>query len=105
MNDATMLYRPGGEHEIHGYMVSYVVVDSGSVDELLDTGWFRTPTEAGLSAVIASLPEIVEVPMDAPPTRAEMEQKANELGLKFDGRTSDKRLAVMISDKLKEQQA
>lgn len=38
---------------------------------------------------------------DAPPTRAELESKAIELGIKFDGRTKDKRLAYLIDEKLK----
>lgn len=38
---------------------------------------------------------------DAPPTRAEMATKATELGLKFDGRTSDRKLAQMIQDAIK----
>ncbi len=37
----------------------------------------------------------------APPTRAEIEAKAAELGLKFDGRTSDKRLLERIEAALK----
>ena len=37
---------------------------------------------------------------DAPPTRAELETKAAELGLKFDGRTSDKKLEKMITESL-----
>jgi hypothetical protein len=38
---------------------------------------------------------------DAPPTRAELEAKAAEMGLKFDGRTSDRKLAQAIADALK----
>lgn len=37
---------------------------------------------------------------DAPPTRAELEAKAKELGIKFDGRTGDKKLGQLIQDKL-----
>ena len=33
---------------------------------------------------------------DAPPTRDELEAKARELGVKFDGRTSDKTLLSKI---------
>ena len=39
---------------------------------------------------------------DAPPTRAELEAKATQLALKFDGRTSDKKLAHLITKKLGE---
>ena len=40
------------------------------------------------------------VQVDAPPTRAELETKATELGIHFDGRTRDKRLGQLIQDKL-----
>jgi len=33
-----------------------------------------------------------------PPTREEMEHMATALGLPFDGRTGDKKLAAMIAD-------
>lgn len=42
--------------------------------------------------------EIVE--SDAPPTREEMAIKARELGIKFDGRTSDKKLSLLIATAL-----
>jgi len=39
---------------------------------------------------------------NAPPTRAELEAKATQLALKFDGRTSDKKLGQLITKKLGE---
>ncbi len=39
---------------------------------------------------------------DAMPTREELETKAIELGLKFDGRTSDKKLTKLIAEALGE---
>lgn len=36
----------------------------------------------------------------APPTRAELEQKATELGIKFDSRMGDKKLAAKIAEAL-----
>lgn len=38
---------------------------------------------------------------DAPPTRDELERKAAELKIKFDGRTSDKKLSAAIEAALK----
>jgi hypothetical protein len=38
----------------------------------------------------------------APPTRAELEAKATELGIRFDGRTKDKKLGQLIADRLSE---
>jgi hypothetical protein len=37
---------------------------------------------------------------DAPPTRDELEAKATELGIRFDGRTGDKKLGQLIHDRL-----
>lgn len=42
-----------------------------------------------------------EIPDDnAAPTRAELEAKATELGIRFDGRTKDKKLGQLIQDRL-----
>lgn len=60
-------------------------------------GWAETLEEA---AGLVPLSVEPEAPADAPPTRAELEQKAAELGIKFDGRTGDKRLAALIAEKL-----
>ena len=38
---------------------------------------------------------------NAPPTRAELQAKATELGIKFDGRTSDKTLLAKIDAAMK----
>jgi hypothetical protein len=45
-------------------------------------------------------PKAVEIDENAPPTRSELEQKATELGLKFDGRTSDNKLGQKIQESL-----
>ncbi len=49
-------------------------------------------------------PKPVEEPVedDAPPTRDELEAQAVKLGLKFDGRTTDKRLLDRINEAMKE---
>ena len=58
-------------------------------------GWLDSVTEAldawrnGAVAAVAD---------DAPPTRAEMEQQAKSLGIKFDGRTTDAALLRKISE-------
>lgn len=50
--------------------------------------------------------EIVKAPAQEPepddtaPTREELEAKATELGIKFDGRTKDKKLGQLIQDRL-----
>jgi hypothetical protein len=54
--------------------------------------------------VAIPLPLTESNPIDeySEPTRAELETKANELGIKFDGRTRDKKLTQLIQDKLSE---
>ena len=51
---------------------------------------------------IVEVTEVVEsmIESDAPPTRDEMAIKARELGIKFDGRTSDKKLSLLIETAL-----
>jgi hypothetical protein len=39
---------------------------------------------------------------EAAPTREELEAKATELGIRFDGRTKDKKLGQLIQDRLSE---
>ena len=47
-------------------------------------------------------PEPEQISEDAEPTRAELEAKATELGIRFDGRTKDKKLGQLIQDRLSE---
>ncbi len=58
----------------------------------------REQAEAKAAEVVEAVPED-----DAPPTRAELEAKAAELGIRFDGRTKDKKLGQLIQDRLSEQ--
>lgn len=92
----TMLYRCPGSHEIHGGKFDYVIVDDDKIEDAVADGWFLTTPEAK-----AAHEESLKTQDDyTPPTRAELEQKANELGLKFDGRTTDKKLAALIAEKV-----
>jgi hypothetical protein len=67
----------------------------------------REQAEAAAQAEAQTAAEAVEVVEavpedDAAPTRAELEAKATELGIRFDGRTKDKKLGQLIQDKLSE---
>jgi hypothetical protein len=59
----------------------------------------REQAEAAAKAIEAE--EIVPED-DALPTREELEAKATELGIRFDGRTKDKKLGQLIQDRLSE---
>ncbi len=103
--------------------------DQTEFEAALQSGWFATLTDASLSAgdrayvvrkvadwrakkaakskkkskakPVAPVDQPEQINENAPATRAELEQKANELGVKFDGRTNDKRLGEKIEAALK----
>lgn len=56
------------------------------------------------STLVESEPESEPETVDdeAAPTREELEAKATELGIRFDGRTKDKKLGQLIQDRLSE---
>ena len=86
-----MLYKAGGPEEIHGGQFSTLIVgDAGALEVALASGWHETTAQAVAPAE----------PDEGAPTRAELEQKAAELGIKIDGRWSDKRLSAEIEVKL-----
>lgn len=70
--------------------------DQAHLQEMLADGWCYTLADAldGKQSEPAQSD-------DAPVTRAELEQKARELGLQFHHRTGDKKLADMIEAALK----
>jgi hypothetical protein len=49
---------------------------------------------------IVEVTEVIEPIIESAPTRDEMAIKARELGIKFDGRTSDKKLSSLIETAL-----
>lgn len=88
---------PGPNPRAGGTYASLLVSDEQGHDDALAAGWYATLPDA-ISPPVAV--ESVIPPDDAPPTRAELEIKADELGLKFDGRTSDAKLGKMIAEAL-----
>ena len=103
MKNATMLYKCPGPHEIHGGHFDYIVVDAdeeGAIEAAQADGWYPTTTEAKEAGDAAKAKR--EEELNAPPTRAELEAKANELGLKFNDKMSDKKLADLIAATIEE---
>lgn len=87
MSFPTIVYRCPGDHHCAGGTYGYKgAEDAEALTALLADGWFR------------SLPEAIAGDHDdtAPPTRLELETEAAALGIAFDGRTTDKRLAEKI---------
>ena len=103
----TMLYKWPGTHEVHGDFFDYIVVNDSDIEQVLAQGWHLTTPEAKEASKPKPLeldpqpliePVVVEIGTaeEGPPTRAEMESKARELGIKFDGRTPDAKLLSQI---------
>lgn len=62
----------------------------------------RLIREQAEAAAKASEAQAIVPEDDALPTREELEAKATELGIRFDGRTKDKKLGQLIQDRLSE---
>lgn len=93
MNYPTIVYKDGGSHHRHGGMYSWKPVkDQAEFDAAVKDGWFSTLNEA--------IEGQHNEESEAGPTREELEMKAKELGVKFDGRTTDAKLAKLIAEKV-----
>lgn len=95
----TLVYQCPGIHQCAGGTYGYrQVKNPKELADAFDAGWFATLPEAidGKHAQAESL-----APDESAPTREELERKAGELGIKFDGRTGDKRLTALIEEQLK----
>lgn len=94
MDFPTILYRCPGPHSRPGGSYALLpVADAQALAEAEQVGWFRTMPEA----IEGRTAQKAEPADDAPPTRAEMEQRAAEVGMKVDGRWSDARLAAELA--------
>lgn len=115
--EPTMVYKASGPHQCLGGTFDYKGVSTQEeFDAAITAGWYATLDEAiapkvapaqksdpAASQIPAKISEPEPEPEpDAPPTRAELEQKATELGIKFDGRTGDKKLGELIAAALKD---
>jgi hypothetical protein len=102
MQFPTLVYRCPGAHQRTGGTYAYKgVTDKDQHAAALADGWFDTLPEAIEGNAPAAPAQINPAPGAEFPTRAELEQKALELNLKFDGRWGDKKLSDAIAAKLK----
>jgi hypothetical protein len=115
----TMVYKAPGVHAIHGGHFDHQVVDDEKLDKALADGWHLTTTEAKAAhdeklkadadaaeeaadaKRLADAKALVDAHGTKGPTRAELEQKADELGLVYNKLLGDKKLAALIDEKLK----
>ncbi len=94
MSFPTIVYKcPGDHHRAGGTYAYRGVSEQPQLDAALSDGWFLTLPEA----IAGKAEESID---DSAPTREELSLKAVELGIKFDGRTTDKALADKIEQAL-----
>lgn len=95
-----MVYQASGTEEIHGGKFSTNIVNNqDELDAALADGWHLTTPEAKAAAekpTTTTTASNTNTDDDAPPTRAELEQKATELGVEFSPRIGDAKLAERI---------
>lgn len=103
----TIMYRVPGPHKKPrgGTYKTIGAADKAEFNELLKKGWYPSYEEAAADKVATEIIEAAEASEDAvdevsAPTRDELEAKAKELGVSFNGRTSDKKLAERIAEAL-----
>lgn len=103
-----MLYRAGTRAVLESGTYDLLIVSESEYEGAIADGWHLdqyAAKDAAAKPVESPDPRSPNpfdtIPDDdAPPTREELETKARELGIKFDGRTSDKKLAALIKEKL-----
>ena len=96
-----MVYKVPGKHvRPHGTYDFTGVNNAEELQAKLKDGWFSSLPEAIDSKQTAPVVEAVKVDDIAPPSRQELEEKATELGIKFDGRFSDKKISQLIEETL-----
>lgn len=103
-----LVYKDKGPHQRAGGSYDHKLVeDEAEFDAALADGWFPTLPEAIEGKLVAQegTQELTNTGVQGqdqakdnePPTRAELEAKAVELGIKFTDKTSDKKLGDLIA--------
>lgn len=87
---AQWLYKLGGSERWDGRDWTMILVDDSEVESKCSEGFHLTP-----GAAIEAGKKPAE-PVKEPTDRELLEAEATRLGIKFDGRTSDKKLAELI---------
>jgi len=97
----TILYRvPGPHKKPRGGSYAYRgAANQAEFDALAAKGWFPSYAEA-VAGKVAKKVEVEPIDEVSAPTREELEQKAKELGVSFNSRTSDKKIAERIAEAL-----
>jgi len=94
-----MFKTPGPHRKPRGGTYAYKgAADQAEFDALLGRGWFPSYEDAAVGKIVAAA-EAFDDALDtvSPATRDELEAKAKQLGVSFNARTSDKKIAERIA--------
>jgi len=95
MDYPRLVFKVPGTFDCHFGTYDYrVVKDDGELEVALVDGWFLTISEA--SAPKQELAQKNQASLESTVSRKDLELKASELGIKFDGRTTDAKLVRLI---------
>lgn len=97
-NYPRLLYKKGGTNPepVHGHILGIKTVHNATEeDDAQEDGWLRTTDEAVATYLDSLEPE--EQTSVSKAKRDELEEEAQSLGIKFDGRTSDYKLIDKIA--------
>jgi hypothetical protein len=107
MSFPTIVYKDKGPHQRKGGTYDYKgVADQEELDAAIEAGWHTTlPAATGEVVSVAAdfdrlKSEIETLGDNEPPTRAELEHQAKELGIKFSKKMTDAELAKLIDVEL-----
>lgn len=97
MKNPTMLYKSPGPHEIHGGHFDYITVDEDEIEDALADGWHLTTPDAK-AAHEAAKAEAAEASKGdtGAPSRKEMMDAADKLGLTYAHNISNVKLAELL---------
>jgi len=99
MEFPTIFYRSPGSNQGNGHTWDSIgVPDAAAAADLLAQGWVSTYADLVEPKLEAKATELETVTSDnAPPTRAEIEAKATDLGIKFKPTTTDRDILAKIT--------
>lgn len=99
-NRRMIFKHPGTMFAHNGEKFDYLIIEHDDADAHVALGW-SVSMEDALAKSTAPEPEDTEGESDdTPPTRAELEEQCKKLGIKVDGRYSDRRLLALIAEKM-----
>lgn len=96
----TMVYKHPGPHKIHRNNFDYKIVADEDLFNAFDEGWYLT-TEEALDRGTAEAHKSEPI-SNAEPSRDEVKEKADELGIEYPSNIPTSKLRKMVEDKIDE---